>query len=387
VGDATPLPSQPGIEPLVRKVIHVDMDAFYAAVEQRDRPALRGHPVAVGGSPEGRGVVAAASYEARQFGVRSAMPAARAARLCPDLVFVRPRFATYRAISDSIRAVFGRVTARIEPVSLDEAYLDVTGVELAEGSATRIARELKRRIRAETGLSASAGVSYNKFLAKLASEQDKPDGLYVIEPDRGADYVAALDIQRLHGVGPATARRFREAGIHTGADLQGWSREALVAWLGRAGEHYYALARGRDERPVGARVGRRSIGQESTFDTDLTDAAAMEAELERLAAKVVQRLRQHGLRGRTLTVKLRFADFSEVTRRTTRRPGCADMASLRPALRELLGRARPNGGAVRLLGVTVSNLEAAQEAQARLWPEKTPERGEQQVGARCSDGG
>jgi len=352
---------------LVRKIIHIDMDAFYAAVEQRDRPALRERPVAVGGSPDKRGVVAAASYEARQFGVRSAMPSARATRLCPDLVFVRPRFATYRAVSASIRAIFRRFTARIEPVSLDEAYLDVTDVDTASGSATLMARELKRIILSETGLTASAGVSYNKFLAKLASDQDKPDGLFVIEPGQGPDYVAELDIQRLHGVGPATARRLREAGIHTGADLQRWSREALVAWLGRAGEHYYALAQGRDDRPVDARPARRSVGQENTFAEDLTDAAAMQAELERLAAKVADRLAQQGLRGRTLTVKLRFSDFSEVTRRTTRSPGFADMATMRPALGELLEAALGEGGGVRLLGVTVSNLEPASGVQPELW--------------------
>ncbi len=351
----------------MRKIIHVDMDAFYASVEQRDEPALRGRPVAVGGAPEGRGVVAAASYEARRFGVRSAMPSARALRLCPELLFMRPRFAAYRAISQEIRDVLREFTDAIEPLSLDEAYLDVTGVTACGGSATRIARAIKHRIREQTGLTASAGVSYNKFLAKLASDQDKPDGLYVVTPDAGADFVADLEVRRFHGIGPATAKRLNALGVHTGAELRGWTQEELVMRFGRAGVRYYELARGIDERPVETRRIRKSVGQENTFAQDLTALADMEAELERLAGRVATRLEELGRAGRTLTVKLRFADFSLVTRSLTQPQGFARWADMRPALPALLRRACHEGDAVRLLGVTVSNLDVPAVRQGELW--------------------
>lgn len=355
----------------VRKIIHVDMDAFYASVEQRDDPALRGRPVAVGGSPEGRGVVAAASYEARRFGVRSAMPSARALRRCPELVFVRPRFEVYRAVARAIRRVFREFTGRIEPLSLDEAYLDVTGADILDGSATRIAGALKARIRAETGLTASAGVSYNKFLAKIASDQDKPDGLFVIEPADGPRFVAALQVHRIHGVGPATAARMHALGIHTGADLRAWSREALVARFGRAGARYYWLARAVDDRPVETGRARKSVGQENTFAEDLFEAAPMVAELERLAGRVAQRLGELGVAGRTLTVKVRFADFALVTRSTTRARGFASLDDMRPLLPGLLERARTDERGVRLLGVTVSNLEAVEAGrQPGFWEDE-----------------
>jgi len=352
---------------MLRRIIHVDMDAFFAAIEQRDRPELAGQPIAVGGTPQGRGVVAAASYEARQFGVKSAMPAARARRLCPELVFIRPRFDAYRREAHRIRDLFRTVTPTIEPLSLDEAYLDVTDVCADGGPATPLARELKQRIRAETGLTASAGVSYNKFLAKLASDQDKPDGLYVIPPERASAYVARLPVRRLHGVGPATAERMEAAGISTGADLQTWSLDALRARFGRAGAQYHALAHGQDERPVQPRSARRSVGQENTFARDCSDEAALQAELERLAAKVAARLDQLGCVGRTLTVKVRFADFTEVTRQTTRTPGFADLASMRAVLADLLGRAWPPGAPVRLLGVAVANLVDRGQRQGELW--------------------
>jgi len=350
-----------------RKIIHVDMDAFYASVEQRDDPTLRGRPVAVGGSPGGRGVVAAASYEARRYGVRSAMPSARASRLCPELVFVRPRFDVYRTVSREIHDVFRVFTDAIEPLSLDEAYLDVTDVPLCDGSATRIARVLKERIRACTGLTASAGVSYNKFLAKIASDHDKPDGLFVIEPAAGPAFVESLDVRRIHGVGPATATRMHRLGIRTGADLRTWSGEALVARFGRTGMRYYWLARGIDDRPVRSERARKSIGQENTFATDLFERGDMLAELKRLAGRVAHHLETLGVAGRTLTIKVRFADFTLVTRSVTTAHGFATLVDMAPQLEPLLGRAETNGRGVRLLGVTVSSLDADPMRQPDLW--------------------
>ena len=351
----------------IRKIIHIDMDAFYASVEQRDDPSLRGRPVAVGGAPDGRGVVAAASYEARQFGVRSAMPSARAARLCAALVFVRPRFEVYRAVSRDIHAVFREFTEVIEPLSLDEAYLDVSDAAQFGGSATRIARALKDRIKTRTGLTASAGVSYNKFLAKIASDHDKPDGLFVIEPAAGPAFVETLDVRRIHGVGPATAARMQTLGIATGADLRAWSADALQARFGRAGLRYYWLARGVDERPVQRERVRKSVGQENTFAADLFEHDAMLAELTRLARAVARHLERLGVAGRTLTIKVRFADFSLITRSVTTAHGFAVAADIEPQLEPLLTRADPGGRGVRLLGVTVSNLDADPTRQAELW--------------------
>lgn len=352
-----------------RKIIHVDMDAFFASVEQRDRPELRGRPVAVGGSPAGRGVVAAASYEARQFGVRSAMPSARAQRACPDLVFVRPRFAVYRAESARIRAILRDYTDLIEPLSLDEAYLDVTACPLHHGSATLIAREIRQRIRDETGLTASAGIAANKFLAKLASEVEKPDGQFVIEPAAGPDFVAGLDVARFHGVGPATAARLRALGIRTGADLRGWSEPELRARFGRVGTRYYWLARAIDERPVSPTRVRKSIGQETTFAEDLRDPRDMQRVLESLAERVMQRLEEHELHARTLTVKVRFNDFRLRTRSRTTDAGFDRLADAAPVLPELLHAAGVEGRAVRLLGVTVSGLRPRGPEQTGLWGE------------------
>jgi len=348
-----------------RKIIHVDMDAFYAAVEQRDDPALRARPLAVGGSPEGRGVVAAASYEARRFGVRSAMPSARARRLCPEIVFVRPRFNVYRADSRAIHAILADYSDCVESLSLDEAYLDVTAS--AHGSATQIARDIRARIREGLGLTASAGVSYNKFLAKLASDQDKPDGLHVIRPEAGAGFVEQLPVGRIHGVGPATRQRMEHLGIATGGDLRAWACEDLVAQFGKVGERYYWLARGVDERPVSPERRRKSVGQEHTFDVDLETAPAMLAELERLAGRVAERLERLDCAGRTLTIKVRFNDFALITRSHTVAAGVSTVADMRPLLGPLLERALPPEPAVRLLGVTVSNLEARAERQVGLW--------------------
>ncbi len=353
-----------------RKIIHVDMDAFYASVEQRDDPGLRGQPVVVGGSPDGRGVVAAASYEARQYGIHSAMPAARAVRQCPHAVFIRPRFDTYRAVSRQVRAIFLRHTDLVEPLSLDEAYLDVTDAEGFGGSATRVAEAIRAAIREETGLTASAGVSYNKFLAKQASDLDKPDGLSVITPDQGAAFVAALPVGCFHGVGRATEARMHALGIHTGADLLGWSLHALQDAFGKRAPFYYGIARGVDERPVQPTRERKSIGAETTFRRDLADTADMRAALEPLAAKVAEGLAGKGLQARTLTLKVKYADFELITRRRTTDVPLRGVRQMMPLLGRLLEETEVDRRAVRLLGVTASGLEPRDhepERQLPLW--------------------
>ena len=351
----------------VRKIIHIDMDAFFASVEQRDDPGLRGKPVAVGGMH--RGVVAAASYEARKFGVKSAMPSATALRRCPDLVFVKPRFDAYRAVSRQIRAIFADYTALVEPLSLDEAYLDVTEDLKGIGVATTIAEEIRARIRAETGLTASAGVSYNKFLAKLASDQNKPDGLCVIPPGKGEAFVATLSVRRFHGVGPRTAEKMARLGIETGADLRAQSFAFLAHNFGSSGEYYFNLARGVCHRQVKANRPYKSIGAEDTFFDDLSEEAALVAELDRISRTVWRRVEDKAIRGRTVTLKVKYRDFRIVTRaRSLERPvagrdellgiGCALLRPLLPP---------PRG--IRLLGLTLSNLtegDAPVPPQAQL---------------------
>lgn len=341
----------------VRKIIHIDMDAFFASVEQRDNPRLRGRPVVVGGSPQGRGVVAAASYEARRFGVHSAMPCAQAYRLCPQAAFVKPRFDAYKTASGQIHAVFHEYTDQIEPLSLDEAYLDVSDNPAFSGSASRMARDIKTRIQAITGLTASAGVSYNKFLAKIASDIDKPDGLTVITPEQGPGFVAELPIGRFHGIGKVTEARMKEFGIHTGGDLLAWPLEQLEKWFGKAGVYYYLAARGVDERPVEARGQSKSIGSETTFETDLTDADEMLTHLLTLTAKVAERAAAGGLAGRTFTLKVKYADFRQVTRSVTLRAPTAEARQLADYLPMLLRRTDAGRKPVRLLGVALSNLE------------------------------
>jgi DNA polymerase-4 len=346
----------------VRRILHIDMDAFYAAVEQRDDPALRGLPVAVGGGGP-RGVVTTASYEARAFGVRSAMPGAVARRLCPELVFVRPRFDAYRVVSRQIRAIFQAWTPLVEPLSLDEAYLDVTAAVREGRPAMAIARRIKEEIRAATGLSASAGVSFNKFLAKIASGLDKPDGLAVIRPERAMAFLAELPIERFHGVGPATAARLRACGIVRGADLQARSEAELVALLGRSGGYFWRMAQAQDDRPVEPRRRRKSLSVEETFAADRRGRAALAVELDALAETLAERLRQAEFRGRTLTLKIKLDDFRILTRRTTLPHPVADAAEIRSVAIALLDRPGPPGRPVRLLGLGVSVGDA--EADAR----------------------
>ncbi|MCW6507956.1 DNA polymerase IV [Lichenifustis flavocetrariae] len=345
----------PEVEPQ-RKIIHVDMDAFYASVEQRDDPALRGRPIAVGGARE-RGVVAAASYEARTFGVRSAMPSVTARRLCPDLTFVPPRFDVYKAVSGEIRSIFETYTDLVEPLSLDEAYLDVTEDRARMGSATAIAEAIRRRIKTETGLTASAGVSYNKFLAKLASDHNKPDGLCVVTPRQGPDFVAALPVSRFHGVGPVTAAKMALLGIATGADLRAQSLAMLKEHFGKSADYYFWAARGRDDRPVRAHRERKSIGAERTFFEDLRAEDDLVAALHPIAEKVWERAAQGGALGRTVTLKVKYADFRQVTRAQSPGGAVTSFDTLRAAGTGLLLGLCPVERGVRLLGLTLSGFD------------------------------
>jgi len=344
----------------LRKVIHVDMDAFFASVEQRDDPALRGRPVAVGGS-SGRGVVAAASYEARVFGVRSAMPSARAAQLCPELVFRKPRFDVYRAVSQQIRAIFLDYTPHVEPLSLDEAYLDVTDDVRGIGSATRIADLIRQRIRAETGLTASAGVSYNKFLAKIASDQNKPDGLCVIRPGEGAAFVAALPVRRVHGIGPRGAARMAALGIETGADLRARDIAFLREHFGSQADYLFRAARGIDLRQVKADRPRKSVGGERTFERDIASGRALRETLESIIAIVWDRIERSGAKGRTVTLKLRFTDFATLTRARSLPRAVAGRDEFAALARELLDAQLPLRQPIRLMGLTLSALDGADD--------------------------
>jgi DNA polymerase-4 len=340
-----------------RKIIHVDMDAFYASVEQRDNPELRGKPVAVGGS-RARGVVAAASYEAREFGVHSAMPSLTARRKCPDLIFVEPRFDAYRAISLQIRQIFAEYTPIIGPLSLDEAYLDVTENLKRMASATKIAEEIRARILAETELTASAGVSYNKFLAKLASDHRKPDGLFVITPEMGLQFVETLPVRRFHGVGPATAAKMARLGIRTGLDLRAQTLASLQQHFGKAGAYYYWAARGVDERPVRANRVRKSVGAENTFAADLLTYEAARDELREILDKVWRYCEGSGFRGRTVTLKVKFANFRQITRSRTGQIQIATRSELEQLSNELLAALFPVTKGIRLLGISLSSLAA-----------------------------
>jgi len=341
-----------------RKIIHIDMDAFYASVEQRDNPELRGKPVAVGGSRE-RGVVAAASYEARKFGVRSAMPSITAKRQCPDLIFAKPRFDAYKAVSLQIREIFAEHTHVVEPLSLDEAYLDVTENRKGSATATQIAMEIRAKIRAETGLTASAGVSYNKFLAKLASDHRKPDGLFVITPQIGPAFVEALPVGKFHGVGPATTAKMNKLGIETGLDLRAQSMAFLQQHFGKAGAYYYWIARGVDDRPVLANRIRKSVGAENTFAADLFTFEAARDALLPIIDKVWGHCEGTETRGRTVTLKIKYADFQQITRSQSVRGVIEGRVALEEISRELLRAQFPVTKGIRLLGISLSALSSA----------------------------
>lgn len=340
----------------LRKIVHVDMDAFFASVEQRDDPSLRGKPLAVGGSAA-RGVVAAASYEARAFGVRSAMASAKAVRLCPDLLFRKPRFEVYKQVSDQIRAIFLDYTPHVEPLSLDEAYLDVTEDTRGIGSATRIAELIRARIKAETGLTASAGVSYNKFIAKLASDQNKPDGLCVIRPGEGAAFVAGLPVRRFHGVGPRGAEKMAALGIATGADLRARDLAFLRQHFGSMADYLYRAARGIDLRRVKAHRTRKSCSAERTFDRDISSGSALREALDRIVEVAWERIERSRSRGRTVTLKLRFSDFTTLSRAKSLPHIVADRAEFARVGEALLDALLPLPQPVRLMGLGLSSLE------------------------------
>jgi DNA polymerase IV len=341
---------------MTRKIIHVDMDAFFASVEQRDDPALRGKPVAVGHAAA-RGVVAAASYEARVFGVRSALPSVTALRRCPELIFVPPRFDVYRQVSRQIHAIFAEFTDLIQPLSLDEAYLDVTANRQGLPTAWATAKAIRARILDETGLTASAGISYNKFLAKLASDQRKPNGQFAVTPEMGSEWVETLPVSRFHGVGPVTARKMQALGIETGADLRAQSLAFLREHFGSAAEWYHGIARGVDDRPVDPHRIRKSSGSETTFGRDLTDLAEIEAGVLRMADDVWEWCEKAGSYGRTVTVKIKYLDFQQNTRSRSFPAAVDTREKLAAASLALIRSVFPLEKGIRLVGVTVSNFE------------------------------
>ena len=355
----------------LRKIIHVDMDAFYASVEQRDDPSLRGKPVAVGGDGA-RGVLTTCSYEARKFGCRSAMPSITAKRLCPQLIFRPPRFPVYTAISHQIREIFLDYTPLVEPLSLDEAYLDVTEDRRGIGSATRIAQLIRERIRKETGLTASAGVSYNKFLAKLASDQNKPDGICIIRPGEGAAFVAALPVRRFHGIGPRGAEKMASLGIETGADLAACDIHFLRQHFGSQADYLYQAARAIDLRQVKADRPRKSVGAERTLDKDISSGAALREVLERIIELSWTRIERAKAKGRTVTLKLKHQDFSNLTRSRSLPQPVASAAEFARIGHELLGEVLPLAQPVRLVGLTLSALEEDE-------PPAPPHRGQVQT--------
>ncbi len=339
-----------------RKIIHVDMDAFFASVEQRDQPAFRGKPLIVGGQPTGRGVVAACSYEARKFGIHSAMPCSRAYRLCPTAIFVPPRFDAYRQVSNQIREIFWKYASQVEPLSLDEAYLDVSYTQDFDGSATRIAEAIKREILEITQLTASAGVSYNKFLAKIASDMDKPNGLTVIQPDQGLNFVANLPIGKFHGIGPATEAKMQKIGIQTGADLRQKTLAQLVERFGKSGQYYYNIARAIDDRPVRSTRIRKSVGKETTFTEDVLSLDFLIEKLNVLAEQVLANLVEYQLQAKTITIKVKYANFQQVTRAQSIEKK-VDIISLKQWIPMLLNRTEAGKKPVRLIGISLSGLE------------------------------
>lgn len=363
------MPAMPAQGPLrrIRRILHCDMDCFYAAVHARDDPSLRGRPLIVGGSPEGRGVVAAASYEARRFGVHSAMPSARAARLCPQAVFLPADFPRYRRESEAIFRIYREYTPVVQAVSIDEAYLDVTEHLGALGSGTGIAREIRRRVRSERGLTVSVGVGPSKLVAKIASDADKPDGLTVVPPAEVEGFLAPLPVRRLHGVGPATERALEGLGVRTVADLRALDLEVLAGRFGRHGEVLWRFARGIDEREVTTRRERKSLGKETTFRRDLADPREMEAVIGKLARAVAEGLERRNVAGCTVILKVRYGDFTTVTRSATRPVPTSDPEEIGAAARELLGRTEAGRRPVRLLGVTVSKLVESGAGQMSLF--------------------
>jgi len=341
-----------------RKIIHVDMDAFYASIEQRDHPEYRGKALVVGGLPEGRGgVVATASYEARKFGVRSAMPSKQALQLCPQAIFVRPRFEVYKDVSRKIREIFRRYTDLIEPLSLDEAYLDVTHDKQNIGSAIEIAKQIKQAIRIELQLTASAGVSINKFVAKIASDLQKPDGLTFIGPSAIEAFMEQLPVEKFHGVGKVTAEKMKRMGLHTGGDLKHLPETELIARFGKPGKFYYSIVRGIDHRKVEPNRETKSMSAEDTFPQDLTHLDDMNAALDTISVVVHERLRKYELKGRTITLKIKYGNFKQITRSFSLPMATNDLAIIQRVAKQLLAAADWQSQGIRLFGVGMSNFK------------------------------
>jgi DNA polymerase IV len=349
----------------LRKIIHIDMDAFFASVEQLDNPELKGKPVAVGGSGE-RSVVAAASYEARKFGVRSAMPSLTAKKLCPHIIFVRPRFDRYQEVSSSVFEIFKEFTDIIEPLSIDEAFLDVTTDSKNIGSATIIAKEIRKEIKKKTGLTASAGISVNKFLAKIASDIKKPDGQFLIAPDDAARFIEELPIEKFYGIGKVTAEKMHKLGIHNGKDLKTWDLSSLVRNFGKVGMFYYKIVRGEDDREVETNLERKSVGTELTFDKDLTTQFEIVAELYKIEKELMKRLEESETTGRTITLKIKFNDFRQITRSKTLTNYIRDFETLHREVASIRKSLELEGSHIRLLGVSVSNLENDDSSDRQL---------------------
>jgi len=348
-----------------RKIIHIDMDAFFASVEQRDNPDLVGKPVAVGGSKK-RGVVAAASYEARKYGVYSAMPSVTARKKCPDLIFVKPRFEVYKSVSQDIRSIFQSYTDLVEPLSLDEAYLDVTKNKKGLLSATQVAAEIKNRIKQKTSLTASAGVSINKFLAKIASDYQKPDGLFVIKPEQALQFIEQLPVEKFFGVGKVTASKMKSLGIRNGFDLKQWSKQELQHKFGKSGIYFYDVANGLDNRPVMAHRERKSIGAESTFMDDKNTLDALNESLQAIAQEVARRVEKQHSSGRTITLKIKFSNFTQITRNHSFLTPVSDYESIISSAKYLLQEAFKADMSVRLLGITLSNLDNGKQATSQM---------------------
>jgi len=341
-----------------RKIIHIDMDAFYASIEQRDNPDYRGKPIVVGGSPEGRGgVVATASYEARKFGIRSAMPSKKALELCPQVIFIVPRFDVYKTVSGQLRAIFSRYTDLIEPLSLDEAFLDVTEDKQGIASAIDIATAIRTAIKTELNLTASAGISINKFLAKIASDMNKPDGQTFIGPSRVESFMEALPVEKFFGVGKVTAAKMKSLGLFTGADLKKKEEAELVRHFGKTGHFYYKIARGIDDRPVQPDRETKSLAAEDTFQVDLTTLEEMTPQLEKIAGTVTNRLVRNQLKGRTITVKIKYADFRQITRSRSLSRATDNLATILQTAIDLLSASGLENKKIRLLGIAISNFD------------------------------
>jgi DNA polymerase-4 len=369
----------------MRKIIHIDMDAFYASVEQRDRPEIKGQPVIVGGDPNSRGVVAACSYEAREFGIHSAMASSTAYKLCPEAVFIRPRFDAYRAVSSEIREIFYEYTDLVEPLSLDEAFLDVTENFKGMPSATLIAREIKKKIYEKTGkLTASAGVSFNKFLAKVASDVNKPDGITIITPEMADEFIDRLPIRKFFGVGKVTEEKMLNLGIKTGADLKKFKKERLIELFGKSGNYFYDIAHGMDERPVEPNRVRKSIGKERTFSEDIDDTYEMLEILEDIAVRLENSLTKRDAKGRTITLKIKYFDFQSITRSVTIDEAADNASVIIKFVKPLLSKTEAGNKKVRLLGISVSNFDdqdsVAPKSRQLLLPLKFPEAADRRSG-------